>query len=42
VVNVLIAPEWLQLRAVILQSLAPFPDARAALARTLTDGHYAG
>jgi uncharacterized protein (DUF1810 family) len=42
VVNVLIAPEWLQLRTVILQSLAPFPDARAALARTLTDGHYAG
>ena len=42
VVNVLIAPEWLELRAVILQSLAPFPDARAALARTLTDGHYAG
>ena len=42
VVNVLIAPEWLELRTVILQSLAPFPDARAALARTLTDGHYAG
>ena len=42
VVNVLIAPEWLQLRTVILQSLAPFPDARAALAHTLTDGSYAG
>jgi len=42
VVNVLIAPEWLQLRTVILQTLAPFPDARAALARTLTDGRYAG
>ena len=42
VVNVLIAPEWLQLRTVILQSLAPFPDARAALARTLTDGRHAG
>ncbi len=41
VVNVLIAPEWLELRAVILQSLAPFPDARAALARTLTDGRHA-
>jgi uncharacterized protein (DUF1810 family) len=42
VVNVLIAPEWLELRTVILQSLAPFPDARAALARTLTDGRHAG
>jgi uncharacterized protein (DUF1810 family) len=42
VVNVLIAPEWLQLRTVILQALAPFPDARAALAHTLTDGGYAG
>jgi hypothetical protein len=40
VVNVLIAPEWLELRTVILQSLVPFPDARAALARTLTDGQY--
>jgi hypothetical protein len=40
VVNVLIAPEWLQLRMVILQALAPFPDARAALATTLTDGRH--
>lgn len=40
VVNILVAPEWLQLRTVILHTLAPYPDARAALARTLVEGQY--
>ena len=42
VINILVAPEWLELRTVILQTLAPYPEAHAALARTLTDGHHAG
>ena len=35
IVNILISPQWVNLRAVILQSLAPYPDARAALASAL-------
>ena len=31
-VNVLVSPEWLQVRTIILQALDPFPDARLALA----------
>ncbi len=34
-VNVLVAPEWLQVRAVLLQTLAPYPEARAAVAANL-------
>lgn len=35
VVNVLIAPEWLQTRSVLLQALAPFPEARQVVAAAL-------
>ncbi|CAN5309012.1 hypothetical protein BH24GEM2_BH24GEM2_17950 [soil metagenome] len=34
-VNVLIAPEWLQVRAVLLSELAPYPEARQAVAAAL-------
>jgi hypothetical protein len=40
VVNLLIAPEWLALRARIVGALVPFPEARAALAEVL--GAHAG
>ncbi|HSL85147.1 MAG TPA: hypothetical protein VLF66_20425 [Thermoanaerobaculia bacterium] len=36
-VNVLVAPEWRELRVTVLQALTPFPDARAAVAEVLTD-----
>jgi hypothetical protein len=35
VVNVLLASEWLQVRAVLLQALAPYPEARVAVAGRL-------
>ncbi len=40
-VNVLIAPEWLQLRATLLVALAPHPEARQAVAAALAraEGH---
>jgi hypothetical protein len=40
-VNVLVLPEWTTLRASILHTLLPFPDARAALADILIEskGH---
>jgi hypothetical protein len=31
-VNVLVAPEWLQVRAALLESLRPYPEARQAVA----------
>ncbi len=34
-VNILVAPEWLQVRAVLLQALAPYPEAREATAAAL-------
>jgi hypothetical protein len=34
-VNVLVAPEWHQVRQVILISLAPYPEARTAVAQAL-------
>lgn len=34
-VNVLILPEWQTLRAAILSALAPYPQARIAVAETL-------
>ena len=37
-VNVLIAPEWLELRARIIRTVAPYPDAAQALARALDVG----
>jgi hypothetical protein len=41
-VNVWTAPEWLALRGALLEALAPFPQARQAMANTLRrlrDGH---
>jgi len=37
-VSVVLAPEWLALRAKILAALAPFPEARYALAATIDAG----
>lgn len=34
-VNVLIAPEWLALRGMLMTTLAPYPDARQAVAAAL-------
>ncbi len=34
-VNVLLAPEWLMVRATLLTALAPYPDARLAVAAAL-------
>lgn len=34
-INVLLAPEWLQVRTVLLEALAPYPDARQAVAGRL-------
>jgi hypothetical protein len=36
-VNVLVSPDWLRLRAVILLALAPYPEARIALASALVE-----
>ncbi len=35
VVNVLVAPEWLGVRAALLEALAPYPEARAAVSDRL-------
>lgn len=37
VVNVLLSPQWLEVRAVLLQALTPYPDARQAAARALLE-----
>lgn len=37
-VNVLVLPEWLALRGAVLAALAPFPEARAAVAVALAEG----
>ena len=37
-VNVLVLPEWLHLRTAILIALAPYPEARAAVATVLVQG----
>ena len=36
-VNLLIAPEWLTVRATLLSALAPYPDARSAVAGRLAE-----
>jgi hypothetical protein len=36
-VNVLVAPEWREVRVTVLQALTPYPEARAAVAEVLTD-----
>jgi hypothetical protein len=35
-VNVLVAPEWHQVRLVVVDALRPYPDARAAVAQALS------
>ena len=37
-VNVLVLPEWLAIRSALLAALAPYPEARAAAAKALTNG----
>ncbi len=37
VLNLLVAPEWLAVRAVLLSALAPYPDARATVAARLAE-----
>jgi len=37
VVNVILSPEWTRLRAIIIEALAPYPDARLAVAARLVD-----
>ncbi len=34
-VNILVSPEWIAVRAVVLEPLAPYPEARAAVAGRL-------
>jgi len=36
-VNIILSPEWTRLRAVIIGALAPFPDARIAVAARLVE-----
>ncbi len=36
-VNILINPQWVTIRAVLLQALAPFADARVAVAKSLQE-----
>ena len=37
-VNISISPEWLTLRAVVIQALHPYPEAAQAVSRALTAG----
>ena len=37
VTNILIAPEWLQVRALLMHALADYPEARASVARALLE-----
>ena len=39
-VNLLVAPQWLELRVQILAALQPYPEARLAVAEALS-GHAA-
>ncbi|MBT9174207.1 MAG: hypothetical protein DDT21_02618 [Syntrophomonadaceae bacterium] len=41
-INISVAPEWITLRAVILRSLEPYPEARLALAQALKEAEGAG
>jgi hypothetical protein len=36
-INVTVSPQWIELRAVIVQALAPYPEARTAVARVLCE-----
>jgi hypothetical protein len=42
VVNVLLAPEWLQLRGALLSALTPYADARMAVAGALASLEASG
>lgn len=42
VVNLLLAPEWIQVRGVLLDALAPYPEAKAAVAGRLRTLELAG
>ena len=37
VINVLLTPQWVQVRAVLLQALTPYPEARTAAAAALLE-----
>lgn len=37
-INVLIAPQWREIRVQVLQALSPYPEARSAVARVLGEG----
>ncbi len=37
-VNILLAPEWVSVRTILLAALSPYPDARLAVAAALGDG----
>jgi hypothetical protein len=37
-VNLIVTPDWLRMRAAILATLAPYPEARVAVAAALTEG----
>jgi hypothetical protein len=41
-VNVLVSPEYLELRTIILRTLAPYPEARVAIASALRNVGHAG
>ncbi len=47
-INVLLAPQWLEVRSVLLKALAPYPQARASVAQSLQalevphDNEYCG
>lgn len=41
-INIVLAPEWVELRTTILAALVPHPAARLAVARALEDGHAGG
>jgi hypothetical protein len=40
VINLTISPQWVHLRAVILQTLAPYPEARTVLAARLREAEH--
>jgi len=35
--NIIIAPAWIEIRGIVLQSLAPYPEARRAVAEALSE-----
>lgn len=41
-VNVLVLPQWIEVRAVLVSALAPYPEARAAVAAALEGIEHAG